>query len=313
MLDLVDDEKRGASARDEVGEPIHDDGERWAARRFLGFWRRRRGCVAVEKRGRLSVAVVQARGQGHGFEVLDAVFLGEIDEVDRSEDVGVVDEAEVRAEVPQPREERGTGILERSNDDYRRPDECGTGLVRGVRTKGDTCGNIECNGGLARCRVSGYDGEFAHGDAVGPEPVGGLRDEELVRTEACGESARGGLQRRRGRESAPSEGLFDPVRRASGGALEGEPDARLIVDAERWDVWVAVHRTVEPLGRHRSAAAVRVAAAKGASDAAEVGLFLGRGYGWGRHSRHDRKEAIVHATDRCHSSDNQHRWTGRGI
>ena len=128
--------------------------------------------------------------------------------------------------------------------------------------------------GLAGCGVPGDDGELAHGDAVGPEPVGGLGNEEFVRVKAelgcAGGCQEGGLEGK----PTPREGIVDLLRGASGGAGEGETEAGFIADAEGGDVRMRVHGAVEAVRRRRGAATVRVAAAEGASYAPDVGFFL---------------------------------------
>ena len=276
MLDLVDDEECGAPPGHEVGEPVHDDVERGASRRRLRFGRRWRRGVEVEHGRRLTVAGVLADGFGVVFEAVDVVIFREIGEVDGGEDVGVEDEAEVRTEGLEAREEGGARVLERGGDDDGGTDEGDAGLVGRVSAEGDTGGDVERDGGLAGGGMPGEEGEFAHGDAVGPEPVGGLGDEEPVGGEPGFGGASHGAEHDLRRQPAPGKGFFDRALGAAGGTGEGEHlRIGVVVDAEGWDIGAGVDGTVEAVGGDGGAPAVRVAAAQGAPDGVEVGVLLG--------------------------------------
>lgn len=217
-----------------------------------------------------------ADGLGEVFEALDAVVLREVGEVDRGEDVGVENEAEVRAEGLEAGEEGGAWVLEGGGDDDGGPDEGDARLIRGVCAEGDTGGDVERDGGLAGGGVPGDECEFAHRNAVMPEPVGRLRDEEFVGGEPGFKRASDGAEHGLRRKSAPDEGLFDLLRWTTGDAGEGEqPSVGVVIRAEGGHKGVGVDGAVEAVCGEWGASAIRVAAAEGPADGVEVGALLG--------------------------------------
>ena len=115
--------------------------------------------------------------------------------------------------------------------------------------------------------VSGDEGELAEGDAVGPEPVRRLLDEEFEGLQARFDRAGGGVELGAGHEAAFGEGVQDAMM-GTACAFEREA-AGSVGDVERGDHGVVVGGTVEPAGV--GAGAAGDAAAEGALEAVDVG------------------------------------------
>ena len=133
---------------------------------------------------------------------------------------------------------------------------------------------------------------LAQGDAVRPQPVLGLLDEECEGVESGLDRAGGGVEAGEGHEAALREGL-PHLARGAAGTFEREACVLIVGDGEGGDHRVGVAGAVDPGAR--GAVAAGYAAAEGALDAFEVcrvlrreGVYVyvivGRGGGLGSHA-----------------------------
>ena len=104
--------------------------------------------------------------------------------VGRREEVGKVDAVEVRAEEAEDGEDIGLRVVVEEGEDDGCGGEGSVRLIGGARATRDAGCDVEGDGGLSGRWIPGDEGELAKGDAVGPEPVVGLLDEEPERLEA---------------------------------------------------------------------------------------------------------------------------------
>ena len=295
VLDLIDDQQGGASGLDEVGEPPHhlvEAGPRGGEVR-RGVRRRLPG-----KRGRNPDADRTAAGNAYLIAVVVEqvlllvlvvpviivvagvvlVVVGRVvgvvvDWVGGGEEVCEVDASEFRSEEAEDGEHVGLRVtVEEGEDDGGVGEEC-VRLVGGCGAARGAGGDIECDGGLAGGGVPGDEGELAEGDAVGPEPVGRLLDEEVEGLESGFLCTGGGVEVRSGHETAPGEGVQHLFEGAAG-ALERDAVFRVPGDAEGGDIGIVVRGAVEPAGV--GAGASGDAAAEGSLEALDIGAVLRR-------------------------------------
>ena len=187
------------------------------------------------------------------------------------DEVCKVDAAKVRAEEPEDGEDVGLRVAVEDGEDDGGGGEQGVRLIGRGRAAGDAGCDVEGDGGLAGGGVSGDERELAEGDAVGPEPVGGLLDKEFEGMQARFDRAGGGVELGAGHEAAFGEGVEDLGPRAAG-AFEVEAAVRVVGDPEGGDHGVVVGRAVELAGV--GAGAAGDAASEGGLEALDVGGVL---------------------------------------
>ena len=88
---------------------------------------------------------------------------------------------QVGTEQAEGGEDVGLGVAVEEGEDCGCGGEWGVRLVGRRRAARDAGCDVEGDRGLAGGGVSGDEGELAEGDAVGPEPVLGLLNEEVER------------------------------------------------------------------------------------------------------------------------------------
>ncbi len=277
VLDLIDDEQGGASRLDVVGQTSHDMAE---ARPGGGEFRRGgRGLVEQgEHPGPPGDGRRAAEGRAAALEVVRAVLVLVVVLVGRvvgvvvegvrgGEEVCEVDEVEVRAEEAEDGKDVGLRVAVEGREDDGSGGERGVRLIRGGRAPGDAGGDIEGDGSFAGRRVSGDEGELGEGNAVGPEPVLGLLDEECEWVESGLDRAGGGVEAGTRHEAALREGVPHLTGRAAG-TFEREARVLVVGDGKGGHQRVVVARAVDPGAG--CAVAAGHAAAEGALYAGKV-------------------------------------------